>query len=91
MKKHFAIAALLWMVASSVQARKSLVPEDIERRDAVTVFVEATVLGKHQHMAKKINEVHDDFAKHGFELVDVSVYTENSDLEGIFVSYKRKK
>lgn len=57
---------------------------------AVTVFIDINKLTRKHMAAKKMTESHQEFATFGYELVDVSVYTENGDLEGFFLSYKKK-
>ena len=36
-----------------------------------------------------MTQSHQEFARHGYTLVAVNVYTENGDLEGFFVSYRQ--
>lgn len=58
--------------------------------DAVTVFVDADWGSRGQGAAKDLNRAHASFAKHGYELLDVELYDENGDLQGFFVSYRRR-
>lgn len=57
---------------------------------AVTIFIDVNSLTRKNSAAKKMTKSHNEFAVHGYELVGVSPYTENGDLEGFFVSYKKK-
>jgi hypothetical protein len=52
-----------------------------------TVFVEGHGQGS---MADKINKVHAEMAAKGWNFVDLEVYTENSDMQGVFVTYQRE-
>jgi hypothetical protein len=55
-----------------------------------TVFVDVSKLGRKDHAAKNMTEQHQKFAKEGWTVVDVAVYTENEDLEGFFVTYVKQ-
>ena len=57
---------------------------------AVTVFVDITAISRKKHAAKKMTKLHQEYAQQGFELISLSPYTENGDLEGFFVSYRIK-
>lgn len=56
----------------------------------VTIFLDVNKLNRKNLAARKMTKSHNEFAAYGYELVDVSPYTENGDLEGFFVSYKKK-
>ncbi len=56
---------------------------------AVTVFIDITRFNRKNGAAKKLTQSHQEFARFGYRLVAVNVYTENSDLEGFFVSYRK--
>jgi hypothetical protein len=57
---------------------------------AVTVFVDADWGGREDGAAREISRAHAAFARHGYEVVDVEAYTENGDLEGFFITYRRR-
>ncbi len=57
---------------------------------AITLFIDINSLTRKPMAAKKTTESHQDFAAYGYELVDLSVYTENGDLEGFFLAYQKK-
>ena len=57
---------------------------------AVTVFMDVNRLSRKNLAAKNMTKIHNEFAAVGYELVGVSPYTENSDLEGFFLSYKKQ-
>jgi hypothetical protein len=58
-------------------------------RHAVSVFVDVDFGGREDRAAKALNQAHAAFGQQGYELVDVTAYTENGDLQGFFVSYRR--
>ena len=57
--------------------------------DAVTVFVDATLGFRKNHMAKKLTQSHAEYAARGYHVVDLEAYNENGDLVGFFVTYAR--
>jgi hypothetical protein len=57
---------------------------------AITVWVASTWGFRTEGSATKLNEAHRVFAQHGYEVVSVEPYIENGDLEGFFVTYRRK-
>ncbi|MCB1582806.1 MAG: hypothetical protein R3E90_11410 [Marinicella sp.] len=75
----------------SIQAQaKSAAEKAVEQSlQAVTVFVDVTQVTRKHSAARKMTRSHQEFAEQGYELVDVSPYIENGDLEGFFVSYKK--
>ncbi len=58
---------------------------------AITVFVDISVASRKNGAATKMTKLHQQFARQGYELVDINIYTENGDLQGFFVSYKSSK
>lgn len=57
---------------------------------AVTVFIDADWGGREDGAARELTDAHAAFARHGYDVVDVVAYTENGDLEGFFVTYRRR-
>ena len=57
---------------------------------AVTVFVDANWGNRTNGAAKGLTEVHQAWGKHGYQLVSLEPYSENGDLVGFFVSYRRQ-
>lgn len=55
-----------------------------------TVFVDVSVLGKKDRAASRMTKQHEKFAKEGWTVANVAVYTENGDLEGFFVTYVKQ-
>jgi|GEM_PF-1283256 len=62
---------------------------DKENLHAVTIFVDISRFNRKNGAAKKMTQSHQEFARYGYALVAVNVYTENGDLEGFFVSYRK--
>ena len=52
-----------------------------------TVFVDVSVFGRRNKAAKRMTKMHMEYAKTGWTVVNVAVYTEDGDLEGFFVTY----
>ncbi|TDR17476.1 hypothetical protein [Marinicella litoralis] len=91
MKTTVLFFTLTLMMNTNTGLAKNPADEAAEKSlSAVTVFIDVNRLTRKNLAAKKMTESHNEFAVHGFELVGVSPYTENGDLEGFFVSYKKK-
>jgi len=91
MKTALLISTFTLLMLSDNSKAKNPADEAAEKSWlAVTVFIDVNKLTRKHSAAKKMTESHNDFAVHGYELVGVSPYTENGDLEGFFVSYKKK-
>ena len=60
-------------------------------RVAKTVFLDISVFGRRDRAAKRMTELHQEHAHDGWTLQDVSIYTENGDLEGFFITYVKEK
>ena len=75
------LAAKLEEVASQAQATQA---------PAITVWIDASWGFRTQGAANKLNDAHRIFGAHGYEVVSVESYIENGDLEGFFVTYRRK-
>lgn len=55
-----------------------------------TVFVDISGLGRKKKAAKRMTELHEQFAQEGWTVIGVAIYTENEDLEGFFVTYVKE-
>lgn len=55
-----------------------------------TVFVDASKFGRKKKAAKGMTKLHEEFAQEGWTVIGVTVYTENQDLEGFFVTYVKE-
>src|SRR5688572_15786492 len=59
-------------------------------RGAWTVYVDVTFGMRKDSAAKELNQAHAAFAAHGFEPAAVTAHEENGDLQGFFVTYRRR-
>lgn len=80
-----------FLLSTDLHAKSPATEAVEESLAAVTVFIDITKLTRKHSAARKMTKSHQEFGQLGYELVDVSPYTENGDLEGFFVSYKRAK
>lgn len=89
MKSTRIIILILIITMSFSALSKTDAEEAVEKSlKAVTVFVDVNKLTRKNFAARKMTRLHNEFAEKGYELVSVSPYNENGDLEGFFVSYK---
>jgi hypothetical protein len=72
------------LLTHAVPARAEAAPAD-----TVTVFVDATLGFRKNHMARKLTETHAEYAARGYHVVDLEAYNANGDLVGFFVTYAR--
>ena len=89
-KLAFMSLLALSIISSTVNAKTAAEKAAEKNLAAVTVFLDVTKLTRKHSAARNMTQSHQEFAHYGYELVDVSPYTENGDLEGFFVSYKKK-
>lgn len=83
------LLVVLLMICTEVIAKKKH-PAEVAREEnlpAVTIYVDVIAFGRKDRSAKKMTRMHKQFGDNGYQLVDVSPYTENGDLQGFFVSY----
>lgn len=87
----FALAALL---ACGVSVARDFSKDAAEAREqdlpAVSIYVDANWGNRTNGAASALTEAHTAFGRAGYELVDVEAYSENGDLQGFFVSYRRR-
>lgn len=74
---------------NSVHAKTEAEKAAKDDLQAVTIFVDISRFNRKNGAARKMTESHQEFAQYGYGLVSVNVYTENGDLEGFFVSYRK--
>ena len=76
------VATMTFLVVSpAIAADKESAPATIK-----TVFVSGH---GESSMADKVNKMHAEMAAKGWRFADLDVYTENGDMQGIFVTYVR--
>jgi hypothetical protein len=56
---------------------------------SVTVFVDATLGFRKDHLARQLTKSHAKFEALGYHFADMEAYDENGDLQGFFVTYSR--
>lgn len=54
-----------------------------------TVYVDVTFGLRKRVAADELNDAHEAFSKQGFEPVSVDPHSENGDLQGFFVTYRK--
>lgn len=57
--------------------------------EATTVFHEVSRIGRKDRAAANMTRRHAEMAERGWRFADAAVYTENGDLEGLFLTYVR--
>ena len=75
------VATLALFAAGVVTAADKGPPPTI-----TTVWVNGSGQGS---MADAVNKVHAQMAAKGWKFVDIEIYTEDGDMEGMFVTYER--
>ncbi len=83
------IFLMLTLLVNSINAKTDAAEAAENSLQAVTVFMDVNKLTRKNLAAKKMTKIHQEFAAFGYELVSVDLYTENGDLEGFFLSYKK--
>ena len=58
-----------------------------EQPQTITVYVDIGFVGKKTRGAKALNKSHMEQQKLGYRFVDLELYVENGDLQGMFVTY----
>jgi len=87
--KSVLIGLMIISHTNSVHAKTEAEKAAKDGLQAVTIFVDISRFNRKDGAAKKMTQSHQEFAQHGYALVAVNVYTENGDLEGFFVSYRK--
>ena len=64
-------------------------PKKCPRLQASTVFVADKTGSRHKGTADKITKSHKNAESQGWDFDELSVYTENGDLQGFFITYTR--
>ena len=91
--KHLLLAFAL-LIATPVAAAADLeaiaTQAQATSQPAVTVWIASTWGFRKSAAAKELNEAHRVFGAHGYEVMSVEPYIENGDLQGFFVTYRRR-
>lgn len=90
--KHYKALIMITLIAWQgwVMAETDAEYAQANKLEAMTVFMDINKLTRKNLAAKKMTKIHGEFAAAGYELVGINPYTENGDLEGFFLSYKKK-
>jgi len=93
MKDKLLIGVLLGMVLGLVLGQggnaSAQVNQFVTCQQSQTVWLDVSRFGRKRSAAQNMTEKHEEFAKQGWKFIDMETYTENSDLEGFFLSYSR--
>lgn len=57
--------------------------------EAITVFQDVSRIGRKDRAAANMSRRHEEMAEQGWRFADSEPYVENSDLEGLFITYVR--
>lgn len=57
--------------------------------NAVTVYLDVSWGSRTKKAASRLNESHAKYESAGYILQDIDLYTENGDLKGFFVTYRK--
>jgi hypothetical protein len=90
------VALALVVGVSLGTAVKSFAGKEVESsafkgRIAKTVFLDISVFGRKDRAANRMTKMHQEYAREGWTLQEVTIYTENGDLEGFFITYVKEK
>ena len=58
-------------------------------QESKTVWRDVSRFGRKRSAAENMTEKHDEYTRGGWKFADMETYTENSDLEGFFLTYSR--
>ncbi|MFC3549764.1 hypothetical protein ACFOLC_01900 [Lysobacter cavernae] len=95
MRKLLATLLLLAVAAPAFAASQSHYDKqagDAARagRQTISLFVDVDLGARKTGAAGELNQAHQAFNANGYQVVDVTGYTENGDLQGFFVTYSRR-
>jgi len=92
MKKYLLAIVLFGALGSARAADLESVAAKAQatQQPAVTVWIATTWGFRKSSAAQDLNDAHRVFGAHGYEVVSVESYIENGDLQGFFVTYRRK-
>jgi hypothetical protein len=79
-------AATAGLSAALASAKDDAEPVAMAAAPATTVYLSGHVGGG---TAKKLDEMHAKMAKDGWHFADMEVHTENSDTEGLWITYTK--
>lgn len=94
---RFLIISFSTLIASSALAQQSVPKQpatacpsgQVMVYESKTVFQDVSRFGRKHSAARNLTEKHEEMAKQGWSFQAQSLYTENSDIEGFFLTYSR--
>ena len=94
MKITYALIIALGFPLSQAWAQQAEDPAAVAQAElncsqSVTVFQDVFAAGRKDRAARNISRRHDEMAMSGWVFADMEIYSENGDLEGFFLTYKR--
>lgn len=89
MKHKYFILSCLLLLSQTSAAKNQAQEAASQSLPAVTIYLDINVLSRKHRAAKKMTELHQQFAKEGYELLTINPYSENGDLQGFYISYKK--
>lgn len=54
---------------------------------AKTVYMDVSVFGRKDKAAKRLTKMHQEYGREGWTLQNLTLYTEDGDMQGFFVTY----
>ena len=84
------LALLLPALAAARDHARAAADAAAQRLPAASVFIDADWGVREDGAARELTASHAAWAKQGYDVVDVEAYTENGDLQGFFVTYRRR-
>ncbi len=73
--------------SGSLSAQATLAPSCEESK---TIFRDASRFSRKGNGASNMTKKHNEYTTNGWKFVDMEIYTENSDMEGFFLTYSRE-
>jgi hypothetical protein len=92
--KPLLLAALMSLTPAAAHARdyaRQAQKAAEDDRTAITIFVDVDWGGREDGAARELTRAHSAFAARAYLIVDVEAFTENGDLQGFFVTYRRER
>lgn len=95
MRKLFFLILLMALTGNTAFAQKDDAdaatpgPQKCARMQASTVFIPDKAVSRKKGSAGKLTESHRNAEKQGWDFDEMSIYIEDGDLQGFFVTYTR--
>ena len=93
MKDKLLIGVLIGLVLGMIMSRGGTATAQVNQfvtcQQSKTVWLDVSRFGRKRSAAQNMTEKHEEFSEEGWKFADMETYTENSDLEGFFLTYSR--